>query len=339
MLTADNVDRLNQDMTERHLQGFWAMTELEPLDVHPHTRVLPHLWTWADVYGSLVRAGEVVSLEHSERRTCRLINPGLARDFTTNTVQLSVQYVKAGEHARAHRHSMAALRYVVQGRGAYTTVNGQQCVMAEGDLILTPHLTWHDHTNLSDAPIVWLDGLDMPLIQLLEQETFEPGPWAAQPITATSDEVGALYGAARPPTAPIVPYYHYRGRETEAALQALASSSAPSAADGYLLEYRNPATGGPTMPTIQCAIQMLPPAFDGRPHRHTSAVIYHIVRGSGSTFVGDARFDWEKGDSFVVPLCYAHRHVNRSPAERAVLFSYSDAPVRKALHLYYEEEL
>src|SRR5215217_4743270 len=90
---------------------------------------------------SLVRAGEVVSLEHSERRTARLINPGLDRDFTTQTIQLSVQYVKPGEHARAHRHSMAALRFVVQGRGAYTTVQGQQCTMEEGDLILTPQST------------------------------------------------------------------------------------------------------------------------------------------------------------------------------------------------------
>ena len=99
MLTADSVERLNQDMADHHLQGFWQM-EPEPLGPNPTTRVQPHLWKWVDVYGSLVRAGEVVSLEHSERRTARLINPGLDRDFTTQTIQLSAQYVKPGEHAQ-----------------------------------------------------------------------------------------------------------------------------------------------------------------------------------------------------------------------------------------------
>ena len=111
------------------------------------------------------------------------------RQATTHTIQFSFQYVKPGEHARPHRHTAAAFRFILKGNGAYTTVNGQKCVMEEGDLILTPQLSWHDHTNDSGKPIIWLDGLDIPLVQSLQQLLFEPHPEYAQPIEKTSEEV------------------------------------------------------------------------------------------------------------------------------------------------------
>src|SRR5206468_10058602 len=155
------------------------------------------LWKWKDVYESLMRAGEVVGMDQAERRTIRLLNPALKeRQATTHTIQLSFQYVKAGEHARPHRHTAAALRFILKGNGAYTTVNGQKCVMEEGDLILTPQLTWHDHTNDSGKPIIWLDGLDIPLVQSLQQLLFEPHPGDAQAILNTSEEVALAQGAS-----------------------------------------------------------------------------------------------------------------------------------------------
>ena len=107
--------------------------------------------------------------------------------------------------------------------------------------------------------------------------------------------------------------------------------------DGYLMEYRNPVTGGSTMPTIQCALQLFLPGQETQAHRHTSTVVYHAFRGRGSSFVGERRFDWEQGDSFVVPLWHAHRHLNRSSSDEAILFSMSDAAVVKAIDLYREE--
>ncbi len=135
----DSVALLDRDMAGKNLSGYWRLG-MEGLPNHPVTSVQPCLWKWQDVYDSLVRAGEVISLEHSERRVVRLVNPGLDRThaFATHTIQVSFQYVKPGENARAHRHTPAALRFVIQGNGAYTTVNGQQCVMEPGDLILTP---------------------------------------------------------------------------------------------------------------------------------------------------------------------------------------------------------
>jgi gentisate 1,2-dioxygenase len=270
----------------------------------------------------------------------RLVNPGLnqQRAFATHTIQISFQYVKPGENARAHRHTPAALRFVVQGSGAYTTVNGQQCVMEPGDLILTPKLTWHDHSNDSKEPMLWLDGLDFPLVTALHQVMQERYSERRQPIEKNSEEVMDQLGASKRHGVPLADFFHYKWLDTEKTLRALAQSpAARDRFDGYLVEYRNPLTGGPTMTTIQCALQLLPPGDETEFHRHTSTVIYHVFRGKGSTQIGERRFDWEQGDSFVVPLWYDHRHLNRSSSDDAILFSMSDAPVLKALDLYREE--
>jgi gentisate 1,2-dioxygenase len=286
----------------------------------------------------LLRAGEAITLEQSERRVVRLVNPGLRRrPFATHTLQISFQYVKPGENARAHRHTPAALRFVIQGNGAYTTVNGQQCVMEPGDLILTPKLSWHDHSNESREPMLWLDGLDFPLIEALHQVMQERYPERRQPIEKNSEQVTDKLGASLCHGMPPDDFFHYKWRDTELALRARAQSRATrDRFDGYLLEYKNPLTGGPTMTTVQCAVQLLPSHHETESHRHTSTVIYHAFRGKGATQIGDRRFDWQQGDSFVVPVWHAHRHLNGS-SEAAILFSMSDAPVLKALDLYREE--
>jgi gentisate 1,2-dioxygenase len=335
----DSVARLDRDMAEKSLSGYWRLG-MEGLPPHPMTSVEPHLWKWADVYESLLRAGEVISLENSERRVVRLVNPGLDQKhaFATHTIQISFQYVKPGENARAHRHTPAALRFVVQGNGAYTTVNGQQCVMEPGDLILTPKLTWHDHSNDSAEPMIWLDGLDFPLITALHQVMQERYPERRQPIEKSSEQVTDNLAASLRHGMPLTDFFHYKWRDTEKALHTLAESpAARDRFDGYLLEYRNPVTGGPAMTTIQCAVQLLSPKDETESHRHTSTVIYHVFLGKGATQIGERRFDWEQGDSFVVPLWHVHRHSNRSSTENAILFSMSDAPVLKALGLYREE--
>jgi len=329
---------LDRDMAERNLQGYWSLG-MEGLPPHPMTAVEPCLWKWADVRESLLRAGEVISLEQSERRVVRLVNPGLNdRPFATHTLQISFQYVKPGENARAHRHTPAALRFVVEGNGAYTTVNGQKCVMEPGDLILTPKLSWHDHSNDSTEPMLWLDGLDFPLVTALHQVMQERYAERRQPIEKSSEAVMDKLGASLRHGVPLADFFHYKWRDTEQTLLALAGSSAGrDRYDGYLLEYRNPLTGGPTMTTIQCALQLLAAGDETASHRHTSTVIYHVFRGEGATQIGERRFDWRQGDSFVVPLWHPHRHLNTSSSKEAILFSMSDAPVLKALDLYREE--
>jgi gentisate 1,2-dioxygenase len=336
-IIGDNVEALNRDMATKNLGGHWQLG-LESYASYPETTVQPCLWKWKDVYESLMRAGEVVSMEDAERRTVRLLNPALRdRQATTHTIHFSFQYVKTGEHARPHRHTAAAFRFILKGSGAYTTVNGQKCVMEEGDLILTPQLSWHDHTNDSGKPIIWLDGLDIPLVQSLQQLLFEPHPEYAQPIEKTSEEVALFESNARSTRTPAAEFFHYVWSDTYSRLNALVDAAIPDRFDGYLFEYRNPKTEGPTMPTIQCALSLLRPGHETEAHRHTSTVIYHAFRGRGSSFIGEERFDWEAGDSFVVPLWHPHRHSNRAASEEAILFSMSDAPVLKSLGLYREE--
>lgn len=335
----ESVALLDHDMAEKNLSGYWRLG-MEGLPVDPVTSVEPCLWKWADVHESLLRAGEVISLENSERRVVRLVNPGLDRRhaFATHTLQISFQYVKPGENARAHRHTPAALRFVIQGNGAYTTVNGQQCVMEPGDLILTPKLTWHDHSNESNEPILWLDGLDFPLITALHQVMQERYPERRQPIERNSEEVMGQLGSSIRHSFPLADFFHYKWRDTEPALRALTKSpAARDRFDGFVLDYRNPLTNGPTMTTVQCAVQLLSPNDETETHRHTSTVIYHAFRGKGTTQIGESVFEWEQGDSFVVPVWYSHRHMNRSSADDAILFSMSDEPVLKALDLYREE--
>jgi gentisate 1,2-dioxygenase len=334
----DSVELLDRDMAGKNLSGYWRLG-MEGLPNHPMTAVEPCLWKWADVHESLVRAGEVISLENSERRVVRLVNPGLDQKngFATHTIQVSFQYVKPGENARAHRHTPAALRFVIQGNGAYTTVNGQQCVMERGDLILTPKLTWHDHSNDTTEPMLWLDGLDFPLVTALHQVMQERFTERRQPIETSSEDVMVKLGTSIRYGLPSAEFFHFKWRDTEPALTALTKSAETrDRFDGYLLEYRNPVTGGPTMTTIQCAVQLLPAKLETELHRHTSTVMYHVFRGRGATQIGEQRFDWRQGDTFVVPLWYAHRHVNAS-SDDAILFSMSDTPALKALDLYREE--
>jgi gentisate 1,2-dioxygenase len=334
----DSIEQLDQDMAGKNLSGYWRLG-MEGLPDYPVTSVRPCLWKWQDIYDSLVRAGEVISLENSERRVVRLVNPGLDRKhaFATQTIQVSFQYVKPGENARAHRHTPAALRFVIQGSGAYTTVNGQQCVMESGDLILTPNMTWHDHSNDGSAPIVWLDGLDFPLVTALHQVMQERFVERRQPIEKSSEAVMSGLGSSMRHGLPLNDFFHYKWRDTEPALRLLATTPAKrDRYDGYLLEYRNPVNAGPTMTTIQCAVQLLPEKAETQTHRHTSTVMYHVVRGKGATQIGEQRFEWQKGDTFVVPLWHAHRHMNLS-ADDAILFSLSDAPALRALGLYREE--
>jgi gentisate 1,2-dioxygenase len=159
-----------------------------------------------------------------------------------------------------------------------------------------------------------------------------------QAIERSSEEASEELGASLQHGVPLGDFFHYKWRETEPMLQALAQRpAARDRFDGYLLEYRNPLTRGPTLTTLQCAVQLLRPQDETKTHRHTSTVIYHVFRGLGSTQIGERSFDWEQGDSFVVPLWYDHRHWNRSSSENAILFSMSDAPALKALDLYREE--
>ena len=331
----ERLEALHERMARHSLSGHWQPRQRTPV---PEA----WLWPWEEIYGCLMESGEVVRLgADTARRTVQLMNPALtAQKSTSKTLQMSVQLVKPGEIAECHRHTAAALRFVVQGRGTFTTVEGERFFMEPGDLILTPSWTWHEHTNETDEPIVWLDVLDSHLVGHLDAAFQEPYP-AEHPQTVTKPDGYSVrrFGPARPRQDGIAgaPPYNYKWAETEQALHEMAGREAPDPYDGLLLEYKNPLTGGPTMPTIGSNVQLLQPGEITRAHRHTSLTIYHAVRGSGTTVIEGKPYQWNERDCFIVPSWKWHEHRNRSSDEAAVLFSVTDRPVLLGLGLFREE--
>jgi len=341
------LQELDQKLRQLSVEGLWSQpseADMATYNKDPHTSVLPHLWKWRDLYDAVETVGNMHGLDgKAERRVLRLINPAYQDNknrrqrSTTHTMLMTVQLLKPGEVAHDHRHNFAAFRFVVKGSGAYTVVEGEKIRMEEGDVVLTPSMTWHGHRNEGD-PIVWLDGLDNPLLFALQVITWEPFPGGVQPIRKISDGIASRVGMARPAwESPLErPKYNlcYKWKDTYETLKRL--NDAPgSPFDGVALEYVNP-DGGHTMPTLSCGIQLLRPGEATNTHRHNSSTIYHAFRGSGTTFINGKRFDWDQGDCFVVPLWSWHSHQNHSKDE-AILFSMSDRPVMEALKLYREE--
>src|SRR5215472_9108509 len=283
MNVTKEIEELNNLLRGRWVSGLWNLDHAERQS-DPKTRVKPHLWKWQEVYDSLLQAREKISIARGsvERRVIRLVNPGMAEtEMTSHTMLLSFQLIQPGEVAPAHRHTMSAFRFILQGRGAYTNVDGEKMIMEDGDLILTPHGCWHEHAHEGNENMVWIDGLDVPFVQALHQISFDPYN-GRLPVTERGD-VASLYGLTRPvgsdaSQAPKLLHYHWR--DTYPALQKLARASGNSF-DGAALEFVDPATGGPTLPTMSCRVQMLRPGEKTQSHRHTNTVIYHAFRGSG----------------------------------------------------------
>lgn len=309
----------------------------------PKSRAVPFLWRYRDLRPSMLRFVDLLSLEEAERRVLMLVNPALADPpATLNTLYAGLQVIVPGETAQAHRHASAAFRFIIEGEGACTTVNGERVTMRPGDLLLTPSWHWHDHEDEGHGPMIWLDGLDYPLVNMLETGFFEVFEQRMQPRTVPDDFSTRqfIHGQLRPtwetPRGQSSPIGNYPWRETSAAFADIGDDAAGSDVDGILLEYTNPWTGGPVMPTIACRVQRLPPGFAGAAHRHTSNTIYHVVRGAGETVVDGETLAWEEHDVFAVPTWAVHAHRNASPGDDAVLFSYADDPVTRSLGLYRE---
>ncbi|MBI4523323.1 MAG: cupin domain-containing protein [Deltaproteobacteria bacterium] len=334
-----SLDEFNRELREKNLIGYWMIPIRSDDFREPQASFEPFLWKWAEIYEALQKAVNHIAPEDAWRRFIGFQHPALKLG-TCHTLLMGAQMIRPGEKAPAHRHTMEAIRFVVQGRGVYTTVEGEAFPMDEGDLITTPNWTWHDHVSTGEGTVIWLDGANGPMIQYFQTGFAELYHHAHQTITRPDGCSEHEYGFTRsvgttPATRTFRPPYRYRWEETRRALE-LKSETPGDPYDGVLLRYVDPATGAPTLPSMSCEIQMLRPREQTRSHRHTHTVIYHAFRGSGSTMIHGQRFDWEHGDSFVVPLWTWHSHANNSP-EPAILFSINDRPALEALGLHREE--
>lgn len=299
-------------------------------------------WRWRDLAPLLERIGREVDLEaKGPRRTLRLQNPGLSYG-TTVSFWASIQVILPGEVATAHRHSASAFRFVMQGNGATTTVDGERYAMHEGDLVLTPPWTWHDHRHHGDKPMIWLDVLDISLMRSLRASFFEGYSQPEQDIGPTPERSYQLFGSGlmSPPGSPAIdpvnPLLVY-GRDMARRALNEAAHLPPDPCDDVILEYRNPADGGPAMRNLSMTLQILRPGFEGRARRHMCSKLYYVVEGAGTTTAGGERWSWEAGDFFTIAPWAWHRHAIAPSAANAVLFQVSDLPVYRALGYDKEE--
>lgn len=341
-LQGDTLDRLHEDMEKARLVPTWKYVS-EFVSAKPRVTYRPYLWRWDDVLQYLHRAGELITPERgAERRSMEHTNPDLRAQYTTShTIATAVQLVKAGESAPSHRHMAGAIRFAASSHGGrvFTRVDGEALTMEENDLLLTPSGTWHEHVNDTEHDIVWLDALDYPLVNLLQASWFEPSD-PAKPIPAYADgHTAARLGHGRPvgwgDRSAGTPRMRYAWSDMHAALERLSGEDG-SPHDGVILQYVNPLDSGPTLPTMSCRAQRLRPGQHTRAHRSLSSTIYFIIEGEGTSVIDGVRFDWGKGDVFVVPNWHWHEHDNRG-ARPAFLFSVTDQPVMEKLGMFREE--
>lgn len=317
MRTAEELATYCARLQKAGLDAPWSRPG--PLIPPKPSATQPRLWRWRDIEPLLRESsGFLTPHRGAERRVLRLQNPGVPERTAAHSLVVAVQYLLPGEVAPAHRHSPTAIRFMLHGEGAYTTVDGQKCVMRPGDLVVTPSLAWHDHGNSGSAPVMWMDVLDWQVVRFLENLTYEAYPDDRQAET-------------HPPGRDI---FHPWSEAYPALLHR--AEREPDPFDDILLEYTDPSTGRSLRPTIGCYLQLLRPGVRTRAHRETSCAVYHVVRGRGLTTVDKETFEWKSGDFFVVPPLARHAHANVD-GEPALLFSAQDVPLLKALHLYRME--
>ena len=333
----EKLDAVHHEFERLGLRGYWQnRAEAASLE--------PHLWRWADIHPVLMQAADAVAIGDGGagttfRRNIGTIVPGQG----LSSVNMGFQIVMPGETAAVHRHTATAMRFGVEGHGTYTTANEERMMLEPGALLVQPNWAWHGHANLTDEPTIWLDILNVGLVNFLRAQFREDWAEGDQPITKPDGFSHQRYQALRPPTPldnPDPPASAYGWDETIAALEAADDAGEDDPYDGVLLDYTNPITGGPTSVSILAQIQMLRPGEETRPHRHTGSTRHHVVRGKGVTTVDknpSVEMAWSEKDLFYVPPWRWHQHRNESSTEPAILFSVNDYPLLKSLGMYREE--
>jgi gentisate 1,2-dioxygenase len=308
----------------------------------PQSHAQATIWRYAELREQVLEAGRLITAEEAERRVLILENPGLrGQSCITQSLYAGLQLILPGEVAPAHRHTQSALRLVLDGEGAYTAVDGERTTMHRGDFIITPAWTWHDHGNPGKEPVVWLDGLDIPVVRFLDAGFAEKSGQQSQQTLRPEGDALARYGANMVPVdyapKPADPtrVFVYPFERTRASLQAIAQG-APDPHHGFKLRYVNPATGASPMPTIGAFAQWLPAGFETQPVRATDGTVVVCLEGGGEVKVGESTWRFQESDVFVVPSWQA---LQLRADRDALMFSFSDRPVQQALGLWREQRL
>ena len=262
----------------------------------------------------------------------------MARPRCTNSLFAGIQLIMPGEVAGAHQHVASAIRFVLDGEGAYTAVQGEKANMSHGDFILTPNWAPHDHGNPSSKPMLWLDVLDMPTVNHFETSFSNHFEETMQNTTRSEGDSLERYGSGVLPdgaeVSKISPVINYTYARTRPILERMAKSGDIDKRHGARVRYANPTTGGWALPTMGAHLALLPQGFKGEPYRSTDGTIFVCAEGQGQTKIGDQTFEWTKNDVFVAPPWMRYSH---TADKESVLFSISDRPMQEALGIWREE--
>src|SRR5438132_2689016 len=307
----------------------------------PAPKYVPAAWDYDKVRPFLMESGGLITAKEAVRRVLILENPSMPGSACiTPSLYAGLQLILPGEIAPSHRHTQSALRFIVEGAGAYTAVDGERTTMYPGDFIITPSWTFHDHGNPGNEPVVWMDGLDIRIVQLFAAQFHEAYPEEVQPVTRSEGAATARFGNGLTPinaqspfgrTTPIFNYPYSRSRES---LEVLSKDQDPDPHHGWKMTFTNPLTGGHAMPTIAAFIQLMPSGFKSQPYRSTDGTIYSVVEGGGRVTIGTEGFDFEPRDAFVAPSWVP---VSIQTTSETVLFSFSDRPGQEAMGLWKEK--
>lgn len=310
-----------------------AMWDQELRPNRPH--MPSHLWQWNAMNPLIGEAASAVNMEDAERRVLILNNPAVAGaggQGAAPNLSVNLQVLMPGEKARPHRHTMHALRFVLEGESAVTVVEGKVCPMLPGDLVLTPGMTWHEHVNEGKERSVWVDALDVPIHGFLDDRVFEPGP--AHDMQALPAD--SIFAAGLAPDKPASswaysPKFRYPWTEASAALDA----AQPDADGARRLRYTNPMTGGAILSTIDCYLLGLSKGKETAAYRTNSNAVCVVVEGDGQSRIGDDVVNWRTKDIFSLP--HGQWITHKAASAGAKLFQITDRELFRRLDFLRDE--
>lgn len=352
------LDALHEDVFRKNMAPFWAVDTSvdhdEDRQVMDKKKALPFVWKYRDdIEPLLQRSAELITMQSSERRSLILVNPGLApRRASVSTMYTAYRLNDPREIMPPHRHSPNAIRFGLTGTMNFTGVEGEDIVFGPGDMVLTPHDTWHNHGNQGDEPAVNLSVLDLPLVETLNATYFEHDYTEevdgerirrrVQSARVSSEYSRQIYsrGGLMPRfvthdrgTGNASPMYVYRWEVMREMLESFRDWDGDSY-EGLVVEYVDPTNGMPVFKTMTFFAQMLRPGESTQPLKQNASLLVAPLEGAGHSIIGGERIDWEQFDTMAVPGGHWCEHINGSDSEPAILFIASDEPTLKALALY-----
>jgi gentisate 1,2-dioxygenase len=338
-----NIEAMRQEYYERiakhSMTPLWKVMD-SVVTREPVTHCVPVIWHFDDIKRLVMESGGLITAEEANRRVLILENPALpGQSKATNTLFAGVQMILPGEVAPAHRHVSSAIRFVLDGEGAYTAVEGEKAFMSPGDFVITANWAPHDHGNTSKQPMLWLDVLDFPQVNFFEASFAEQFETATQSTSRQDGDSLAFFGSgvlpdgtvARPNSSPVINYTYKRTRPI---VERMMKAGDIDKRHGARVRYANPVNGGPVLPTMGAHLAMFPKGFKGESYRSTDGTVFVCAEGKGTTMVDGKALDWGPWDVFVVPPWKRYAH---TAAKDSVLFSISDRPSQEALGIWRED--